>query len=268
MLKDLSIALIQPELIWEDIPANLAMLESMISQIKVPVDLIALPEMFSTGFSMNTSIAERMDGTAIQWMKHIAAERNTVIAGSLMLYEGEGEQRKFYNRIIWMQIDGSYLQYDKRHLFSMSDEPKVFTAGNQRLTTTLHGWRICPMVCYDLRFPVWARNSINENRVADYDVLLYLANWPQRRSVAWNSLLPARAIENLAYVIGVNRVGTDGDGIDCCGNSAAIDPLGEVLIRRESEAEVLVLTLSHENLVKARRMYPFLKDGDRFELVK
>ena len=266
MLKDLSIAIIQPDLIWEDIAANLAMLESKINQINEPVDLIALPEMFSTGFSMNTTIAESMDGTAIQWMKRIATEYNAVVTGSLMLYEGHGEQCKFYNRIIWMQPDGSHLQYDKRHLFSMSDEPKVFTAGTQRLTTTLHGWRICPMVCYDLRFPVWARNSIDQNRVADYDILLYLANWPQRRGVAWNALLPARAIENLAYVIGVNRVGTDGDGIDCCGGSVAIDPLGEVLCTQANEAGVEVVTLSYENLIKARRMYPFLKDADSFQL--
>ena len=267
MMQDLTIALIQPLLHWEDVPANLSMLETLINAIDKHIDLIVLPEMFSTGFSMNTTLAEPMNGMTMQWMTGIAAERKAVITGSLILYDGDGEQRRYYNRLVWMQPDGSYQCYDKRHLFSLSDEPVVYTAGTQRLIVSLQGWRICPLICYDLRFPIWSRNNLNAERVADYDVLLYVASWPQRRGLAWNSLLPARAIENLAYAIGVNRVGADGNGVVHDGDSVVIDPVGEVVHKMNQAQSIAVVSLSYDTLVKARRLYPFLRDGDRFQLL-
>ncbi len=266
-MKDLTIAIVQTHLHWEQISANLAMLDQQIDAIQGQADIIALPETFSTGFSMNTSLAEPMNGSAVGWMRQKAAQRGCVVTGSLILYEGEGADRLYYNRLIWMRPNGSYESYDKRHLFSLSDEPKTYTRGTERLIVSHEGWKICPMICYDLRFPVWSRNSVDEHRQADYDVLLYVANWPERRAQAWKSLLPARAVENLSYVIGVNRVGPDNEGINCLGESIALDPLGNILYQAPQQSEdVALFTLSYEELVKNRRLYPFLRDGDKFEL--
>ena len=262
-MKDLCIALIQTDLYWEDIPANLQMLDKKIASISEAVDLIVLPEMFSTGFSMvPEKVAEGMDGTAVQWLRKIAAQRNCVITGSLVLYEEHERVKKYYNRLVWMKPDGQYETYDKRHLFSLSDEPKVYTQGDKRLIQTIEGWRVCPMICYDLRFPAWARNAINDRRETTYDVLVYAANWPERRVLAWKTLLQARAIENQAYVVGVNRTGTDDQGIDYSGESSVIDPLGNILYRKERDEDIAIVCLNYEEMIKVRRQFPFLKDAD------
>lgn len=267
-MKDLRVALIQTDLYWEDIPANLQMLGEKISSIKDDVDMIILPETFSTGFSMDAErVAESMDGLAIQWLRKIALERDCVITGSLMLYDEYNGEKKYYNRLVWMKPDGHCEIYDKKHLFSISNEPKIYTAGDKRLIQSIKGWNICPMICYDLRFPVWSRNAINKEREATYDLLLYVANWPDRRVQAWRTLLQARAIENQSYVIGVNRIGNDNEGIYHSGESAAIDPLGNVLYRKEHDADVAVIHLNYEEMIKVRRQLPFLKDADRFELM-
>ena len=266
-MKDLSIALIQTDLYWTDVAANLHMLDQKLDSLSPEADLIVLPEMFSTGFCMEPEqIAEDMDGCAILWMKNKAAARNCVITGSLMIGIGTGSDKKYFNRLIWMRPDGSYEAYDKKHLFSLSLEPKVYTAGHNRLIVELHGWKICPMICYDLRFPVWSRNAINANRQCDYDVLIYVANWPERRVTAWKALLQARAIENQAYVVGVNRIGHEGTDIYYSGDSSVVDPLGNILYRKEHEAEVSIITLNYEEMVKTRRLFPFLKDADGFEM--
>lgn len=266
-INDLRVALIQTDIHWEDIHANLKMLDDKISTIVSYVDLIVLPEMFSTGFSMTPDrLAEGMDGSAIDWLRKVAVERNCVVTGSLMLYDMSGGEKKYYNRIVWMKPDGLYEVYDKRHLFSLSDEPKCYTAGDKRLIQNIHGWNICPMICYDLRFPVWSRNAINDRRETSYDVLVYVANWPDRRGVAWRTLLQARAIENQCYVIGVNRVGKEGDSINYSGDSSAIDPLGNILYRKEHEEDIAIVHLNYEEMIKVRRQLSFLKDADRFEL--
>lgn len=266
-MTDLRIATVQTPLHWENIAANLRMFEELLGPI-TEVDLIVLPEMFSTGFSMEPQrLAEDMDGSAVRWMRQVAARKGCVITGSLMLYTGEGDDKKYYNRLIWMRPDGSYETYDKKHLFSLSQEPKIYTGGTERLIVTLNGWRICPMICYDLRFPVWSRNAMLEAREATYDVLTYSANWPDRRALAWQTLLQARAIENQCYVIGVNRVGEDGTGFHYQGDTSVIDPLGNILYRKKNEADIFITTLDYEELVKVRRQFQFLKDADPFQLL-
>ncbi|MBS1685232.1 MAG: amidohydrolase [Bacteroidetes bacterium] len=266
-MTDLRIATIQTALHWEDIGANLGMIDRLTDSI-TDVDLVVLPEMFSTGFSMvPVRLAEAMDGRAVGWMRQAAARKNCVITGSLMLYEDDGQDRKYYNRLIWMRPDGSLESYDKKHLFSLSDEPKIYTAGAERLIVTLQGWRICPMICYDLRFPVWSRNAINDQREAAYDLLIYSACWPDRRALAWKTLLQARAIENQTYVIGVNRVGEDGAGMLYQGDTSVIDPLGNIIYRREKDADVFTTSLSYSELVKVRRQFQFLRDADPFQLL-
>ena len=264
---DLRIAIIQTDLHWEDISANLAMLDEKVRAVTEEVDLIALPEMFSTGFSMSVErLAEPMNGSAVQWLQQAAKLKNCVIAGSLMLYDEKDGVKNYYNRLVWMKPDGKYETYDKRHLFSLSSEPKEYTAGEKRLIANINGWNICPMICYDLRFPVWSRNAINEKRETSYDVLLYSANWPDRRATAWKTLLQARAIENQCYVIGVNRIGVAADGMTHSGDSSVIDPLGNILYRKENEADIAIVHLNYEEMIKVRRQLPFLKDADEFEL--
>jgi omega-amidase len=256
-MKNLRVTLIQSTLHWENISANLEMFSKRIDAIQ-QTDLIVLPETFTTGFSMNPKFAETMDGTAVEWMRKTAREKNCVICGSLMIEE----DGKFYNRLIWMQADGEFQTYDKRHLFYISDEPKFFTAGEERLIVELNGWKICPLICYDLRFPVWARN--HHSPLASYDLLLYVANWPERRNVAWKSLLPARAIENQAYVIGVNRVGVDEKNISHTGDSMVVDALGKTLYHKEHEEDIFTIELNYEELKNVREQLPFLNDADDF----
>lgn len=255
-MQNLVVTIVQTSLVWENPAANLSMLSKKIESIGY-THLIILPETFSTGFSMNPEFAEPMDGSAVNWMKQTAAQKQCVVCGSLMIVD----KGSYYNRLIWMQPDGAFFTYDKRHLFCISNEPKFFTAGTERLIVTLNGWKICPQICYDLRFPVWARNK-NET----YDVLLYTANWPERRQTAWLTLLPARAIENQCYVVGVNRVGDDGKGIAHTGNSMVIDALGGVLYNKQNMEDIATLELEHAPLLQLREQLPFLQDADDFIL--
>lgn len=262
-MDNLRVTLVQANLHWEDITANLQHFTALLATV-AETDLIVLPEMFSTGFSMNANaVAETMDGSAIQWMLQTARSKNCHITGSLIITEG-GD---YFNRLVWATPDGKLQTYDKRHLFSLTDEPRIFTAGTNRLIVNLKGWNICPLVCYDLRFPVWARNGINpDTGLPYYDVLLYVANWPERRSHAWKSLLVARAIENQCYTIGVNRVGNDGTGMPHSGDSMAIDALGATLYHKAKAEDVYTVTLAYDVLQQTRTQLSFLKDADSFEL--
>ncbi|MFP5041188.1 nitrilase family protein [Parasediminibacterium sp. JCM 36343] len=260
----LTFTLIQTNIIWEDIAANLSMLEGKINTIAEKTEVIVLPEMFSTGFSMAPGmVAETMEGTAVQWMKRMAAQKNTIITGSLAI-EDKG---KYFNRLVWMLPNGQYGYYDKRHLFAYAGEDKVYTPGSKRLIAQAKGWKINLQVCYDLRFPVWARQqkiTAEEGSEAEYDILLYVANWPEKRAHAWKTLLAARAIENQCFVIGVNRVGNDGNGIYHCGDSMVVSPLGEVLYTKTNEDDVFTIILNKEILHNTRVQLPFLKDADTF----
>jgi omega-amidase len=258
MNTPLNITLIQSELHWENIPANLAMFEEKIWRINQPTDLIVLPEMFNTGFTMNApAVAEPMNLHTLKWMKGQASQTGAVVTGSYVVKEKE----QYFNRLIWMRPDGSYETYDKRHLFRMAQEHETFSGGIKRLVTEWKGWRICPLICYDLRFPVWSRNVNSE-----YDLLIYVANWPQARRQAWNSLLPARAIENLAYTVGVNRVGTDGKEHPYSGDSGVYNYKGDQLLHLGNQEECRTLSLNQEELRAFRAAFPAFMDADAFEL--
>ena len=267
-MSSLTITTIQTELVWEDKTANLQQLEEKINSIEERTEIIVLPEMFSTGFTMQPQLfAETEDGETIEWMKRIAADKRVVLTGSIIIKEEE----KFYNRLIWMLPNGDYGFYNKRHLFAYAGEDEHYAAGNKRLIASVKGWKINLQVCYDLRFPVWARQAHQDPstplRTPEYDVLIYVANWPERRSHAWKTLLCARAIENQCYVVGVNRVGVDGNKINYSGNSLIIDPLGEVLYHKADDEDVSTITLEKEWLDEARAKFPFWKDGDSFKLL-
>lgn len=259
MSSTLTVSLVQADIIWEDKAANLAHYSRLIGESREKKELVLLPEMFSTGFSMVPErLAETMDGATVQWMKETAAKHHIILAGSLIIEE-EGA---YYNRLIWMQPDGRHYHYDKRHLFGYGDEDKHYAAGSKKLIVQVKGWKLCPLICYDLRFPVWARNA-----GAEYDVLLYVANWPERRSLAWKVLLQARAIENQAFVIGVNRTGKDGKGLAYSGDSSVHSPLGELLLAPGAQAGIHTVTLEKDTLAELRQQLPFLKDGDKFMLL-
>jgi len=258
--QSINIAGIQLDLVWENATANLIAFEEKIAVLKSP-DLVILPETFATGFSMNPSkTAQTMNGEAVSWMKKMAKKHHTVVCGSLTIVENE----QFYNRFLWVTPDSNVQSYDKRHLFSLTEEPSLFEAGKERLIVTYKGWRFCPMICYDLRFPVWSRNEQSN----PYDVLIYVANWPARRAHAWQSLLIARAIENQAYVVGVNRVGNDGSEIEHEGDSMIIDPLGIVVQHAPNQAQTITATLHKKDLDKTRVSLPFLADADSFKIEK
>lgn len=257
--EQLHITLVQPDIVWEDKTANLEQYEQMIGSVTTPKHIVVLPEMFSTGFSMAPErLAEPMDGPSVSWMKDNARKFRCIITGSLIIEE----DGRYYNRMLWVQPDGVVGHYDKRHLFGYANEDKHYTSGEKRMIAQVNGWRINLMVCYDLRFPVWARNQGNE-----YDVLLYVANWPEARSLAWRTLLQARAIENQCYVVGVNRVGTDGKGHKYVGESSVIGPLGEKIWQGAPEVITHSLTLEKEPLTKVRSSFPFLNDADKFLLL-
>jgi len=266
-MSSLTFTLIQTKLHWEDKQANLAMFEEKILGIKERTEIVVLPEMFSTGFSMKPeSFAETMHGHTVAWMKKIAAEKKVILTGSIIIEE-EGE---YYNRLIWMLPNGEYGYYDKRHLFAYGGEDKHYTAGSKRLIASVKGWKINLQVCYDLRFPVWARQEAptlkreKESEIGLYDVLIYVANWPERRIHAWKTLLQARAIENQCYVIGLNRVGNDGNNIYHNGNSMVIDAPGEILYEKQHEEDVFTITLEKDKLEEVRNKFPFWKDADKF----
>jgi omega-amidase len=255
----LAVCLIQTELYWEDVTANLSSLEEKIAGIDQPADVIVLPEMFNTGFTMDTRLAEPMNLTTTKWMKHIALQTNALIIGSFAVKENGS----FFNRLMCVQPDGSFLHSDKRHLFRMGEEHQNYTPGNTRLQVKWKGWNIFPLVCYDLRFPVWSRNTGSD----PYDLLIYVANWPARRAHAWRTLLKARAIENLSYVIGVNRIGEDANGVGHQGDSAALDFLGEPLFDLGSKATEKIVHLSKPELQKYRQSFPAYLDADEFNLI-
>lgn len=262
-MSALSITTIQTNLIWEDKAANLYALEQKINSIQDPTEIVVLPEMFSTGFSMQPSLfAETMEGETLNWMKKVSTQNKIILTGSIIIEE-EG---KYYNRLIWMLPNGEYGYYDKRHLFAFGQEDKFYNAGNKRLIAQVKGFKINLQVCYDLRFPVWARQQ-NKSGGMEYDVLIYIANWPEKRSHAWKTLLCARAIENQCYVVGVNRVGTDGNNIYHSGNSLVIDPLGQVVYHMPDDEDVNTVTISKDYLNEVREKFPFWKDGDGFSLV-
>jgi predicted amidohydrolase len=258
-MQDLTLALIQADLHWHNPEANRAMLEEMIWTLDVKVDVMVLPEMFTTGFTMQAdSFAEPMNLHTFKWMKQMAAQTDALVLGSYIVKDSGG----YFNRLIWMQPDGAWYAYDKRHLFRMAQEHEHFSAGNTRLVQSWKGWNICPLICYDLRFPVWSRN-VN----LEYDLLVYVANWPEPRVNAWDILLQARAVENLSYVAGVNRVGADGHEIPYCGHSAIIDFKGHYLLEPQKKEGVFLNTLSASSLKDYRRKFPAHHDADRFSLL-
>lgn len=261
---NLKIAILQTKLFWESPKENLQLIEKELRSTAASFDLLVLPEMFSTGFSMNTSFAEQMDGDTIEKMKFWASEFNCLISGSLMI----SEEGSFFNRFLWVSPEGEVSFYDKRHLFSMAKEHLSFSTGKATKVFTLKGWKILPQVCYDLRFPVWSRNTIQNNEL-NYDVLIYVANWPEKRSFAWKSLLVARAIENQSFVVGVNRIGEDGNGITYSGDSAVLDYLGnQISSIKASEQGLEVVELDKNDLVKYRELFPAYKDADSFIIEK
>lgn len=250
----LRITLIQPDLHWEDPAANLKNLESHLAELGDPTDLIVLPEMFTTGFSMNPArCAQPMDGPVVKWMMAAAARAGAVVTGSLAVMEGGA----YFNRLLWVEPDGRIQSYDKRHLFRMAGEEKVYTAGQRHLTLRIKGWLVRPFICYDLRFPIWTRNVQN-----GYDLALFVANWPQKRAQHWKSLLVARAIENQSYVLGVNRVGTDGNQVLYSGDSMLIDPRGEMLFQASHIACQHQAVLDPKLLAEYREVFPVWKDAD------
>jgi omega-amidase len=262
-LSFMNITLLQPDLYWHDPVANRAMLEEHIFGLSEPTDLIVLPEMFTTGFTMAAAaVAEPMNLTTFRWLKQMAAQTGAVVTGSYVVQE----KGQYFNRLIWMQPDGQFDIYDKRHLFRMAGEDTIYTPGTNRIVKVWKDWRICPLICYDLRFPVWSRNTRSDSSSFEYDLLLYVANWPAARRNAWNVLLQARAIENLSYVVGVNRVGTDGHGHLYSGDSAVIDYKGEVLFRQSDSEIAHQQTLSLDELRAFRTKFPADLDADSFTI--
>ena len=272
-MSTLTITGIQSTLHWEDKKANLQMFEEKIfSYFSTQSEIVVLPEMFSTGFSMQPKkLAETMDGETMQWMKQLAARNKIILTGSVIIEE-DGD---YYNRLVWVLPSGQVGYYDKRHLFAYADEDQHYTRGQKRLIASVKGWKINCLVCYDLRFPVWSRQASpltplrrrGEQNALEYDVLIYVANWPEKRVHAWTTLLQARAIENQCYVIGVNRTGDDGNKIHYTGESMAVDPMGEILYCKKDEDDVFTVTLDKSHLEKVREKFPFWKDADVFKII-
>lgn len=257
-MEPLKVTTFQAYLFWENIDKNLSNLALRLSSLRLKTDLIVLPEMFNTGFTMNVEkCAEPMDGKTMQWMNEQAIKYDCIVTGSLIIEESE----KFYNRLIWMRPDGTYDKYDKRHLLTLGKEDQSFTAGNEKVIVEVKGWKICPMICYDLRFPVWSRNVDK-----DYDVLLYVASWPDSRIDHWQKLIPARAIENQSFVIGVNRVGYDGNEIYHPGGSMCISPNGEVIYYKPENEDLFTFTIYPNDLIENRDKFKFLADADKFNI--
>jgi predicted amidohydrolase len=253
----MKIALIQSSLFWENPTANQNYFDEKINEIIEKVDVIVLPEMFTTGFTMNPSdVAETMQGETIHWLQSLAKAKNSAITGSLIIKENNN----YYNRLVFVFPSGEIQFYDKRHLFTLAGEDKVYTSGKEKLIVDYLGWKICPLICYDLRFPVFARNT------DDYDVLIYMANWPKTRINAWDILLKARAVENMCYTIGVNRIGLDNNNYEYVGHSQAVDFLGNYVLEPHENEGVSIVTLNKEKLLETRIKLGFLNDSDAFEL--
>ncbi len=265
MNKELRVSPVQANLYWEDAGRNKKHLEDLFQQyIEMGgSDLILLPEMFSTGFSMNPkALAETMEGPTMDWMHQQSVKYGAAVSGSIIIEEN----KQYFNRLIWMQPDGKYFFYSKRHLFRMANEHNHYAGGNEKLIVGWRGWNICPLICYDLRFPVWSRN--NFEAASRYDLLMYVANWPEQRSLQWNALLPARAIENQAFTIGLNRVGNDGKGFEYSGDSVVYDFKGETLFRFDPYKEFIATTvLRMDDLVDFRTKFNVGLDADGFQLL-
>jgi predicted amidohydrolase len=259
-MSSLTITLIQTNLFWENKKANLEMLQQKIESIKEKTEVVILPEMFSTGFSMKPELlAETMKGETMQWMQRIASKKKIILTGSIII-EQEG---KYFNRLIWMLPTGDYGFYDKRHLFAYADENSHYAKGNKKLIASVKGWKIQLQICYDLRFPVWARQEPG-NLDSQYDLLINIANWPEKRNRAWNVLLQARAIENQCFVAGVNRVGKDGNRIFYSGDSSLIDPMGKIIYQKNNSEDIFTYTLKKETITEYRNQFPFWKESDYF----
>ncbi|MHC9088955.1 amidohydrolase [Tenacibaculum sp. IMCC1] len=254
----LKVALIQSDLVWENPIANRKQFEEKINNLTEGIDLIILPEMFTTGFTMNASaVAETMEGETVQWLQNLAQKKNVAITGSIVI----NENSTFYNRLLFVYPSREIDSYDKKHTFTLAGEHKVFSAGTERVIVEYKGWKICPLICYDLRFPIWARNTEN------YDLLLYVASWPKPRIEAWDALLKARAIENMTYTIGVNRVGVDANNYEYTGNTVCYNTLGNCLVKNnQGIEEILFVELDKEAQTKTRERFRFLDDRDRFIL--
>lgn len=271
-MEDLRITIIQANLHWENKAKNLEMFSQKIDAVTESTDIIVLPEMFTTGFSMKPQeFAEPVTGSTVQWLMDQAKKKNCVVTGSFICEENG----KYFNRLVWASPNGSCTTYDKRHLFRMANEDERYTAGNKKIVVDLKGWKICPLVCYDLRFPVWSRNTrANTSLSADkeqvdyeYDVLIYVANWPEVRSYPWKTLLLARAIENQCYVVGLNRVGDDGNMIYHSGDSAVVNAKGAVISKTQPHDEsVETIVLNYEELASFRKAFPAMLDADSFQI--
>ena len=263
-MSTITLTLIQTNLFWEDKKANLQMLQHKIETIKEKTEIVVLPEMFSTGFSMKPELlAEKMDGETIGWMRKIASSRKIILTGSVIIEEGE----KYFNRLIWMLPTGEYGFYDKRHLFAHGDEDSHYAPGHKKLIASVKGWKINMQICYDLRFPVWTRQPPGSND-EKYDLLINVANWPEKRNLAWNTLLRARAIENQCFVVGLNRFGTDGNKNLYSGHSSVIDPLGEIIYYNNTGEDIFSCTLHMERITATRDQFPFWQDADSFIIDK
>lgn len=268
----MKVTILQCQLHWEDREKNLKQFESLIKSIREETELIILPEMFTTGFSMNPKkVVEPANGPTLKWMQQMAREKNAVLCGSVAVKDREN----YFNRLFWVEPGGEFKTYNKRHLFRMGQEDQHYKAGAKKLITKWNDWSFCPLICYDLRFPVWSRNKFKSEVKSeklkegtwDYDVLIYVANWPEVRTYAWKQLLIARAIENQCYVIGVNRVGKDGNGVNHSGESMVIDPKGEILNSlKTGEVCVETIELNLETLMEYRNKFPLGLDADNFNL--
>lgn len=253
----MKIAIFQTALIWQEPENNRNLIEKYLHSCKETFDLLILPEMFTTGFTMTPSeIAESMDGTTIQWLKNLARDKKIAVTGSLIVKE----QEQFYNRLVFIFPDGTLEWYDKRHLFSLAGEEKVYTKGKEKRIIEYKDWKICALICYDLRFPVFSRN------VEAYDLLIYVANWPKPRINAWNALLKARAIENMVYTVGVNRIGTDANQLEYTGSSQVVDYLGNEILNAQEEQGIFVVEIDKEDMLETRKKLNFLNDRDVFQI--
>lgn len=259
-MNELTFTLVQTPLLWENKQGNLLVFETVLRDLNPETDVIVLPEMFTTGFSMQTQFAETMDGASIQWMREQSQKYKSVICGSLMIQEGN----QYHNRFVWMEPTGEYQYYDKRHLFNIGKEHIYYTPGHERKVIAYKGWNIAPAICYDLRFPVWLKRSPEY----EYDILLFVANWPEKRSSHWRSLLQARAIENQSFLVAVNRIGKDNQAINHIGNSGVINPQGEWMLEKMNEAGLFNITILKKELVEWRHAFPVEQDADSFNLNK
>ncbi|MCH2033811.1 MAG: amidohydrolase [Tenacibaculum sp.] len=258
-MNTLHISLLQADLSWENAQENINYFTEQIDEISNDVDLIVLPEMFTTGFSMNANkLAEEMNGKTVNWMQETAIKKQSAVVGSVII----SENKKFYNRLFFVFPSGEFQYYDKKHTFTLAKEHETYSSGSKKLIVEYKGWKICPLICYDLRFPVWARN------VEDYDLLIYVASWPEKRINAWDALLKARAIENMSYTIGVNRIGKDGNNYDYVGHSILFDCLGNPLSKEQNERqETISVQIEKESQDEIRNKLGFLKDKDKFSIL-